>query len=145
MVLGPSGSYYIGYKAADDKLYCMNHGLPVHLTKWLATNAKGFVEYDIPTTMITLGPNGSYVVKDKNKMEWCGIPDALAATLNRTGTRGTKLVTLGIDNTYVVVNNDGSGLRSLNGKFPDLEKMLAALPSFESIHVSIPRIPYRSS
>lgn len=136
LVIGPSGSFYIGYLDGDNKIYCMNHGLPFHLTKWLSNNAQGFVEHDIHSTMITLGPNGSYVVKDKNKMEFCGVPTLLAARLNRFGAHGTRQVTLGIDDSYVVVNNDGSGLLELSNRYPELEKSLAPMPSLENIHVS---------
>ncbi|KAI9722999.1 MAG: hypothetical protein M1812_001448 [Candelaria pacifica] len=134
LALGPAESYYIGYKDADNKLYCMNHGLPDTLEKHLSVNAKGFVEHDIPTTMITLGPNGSYVVKDKNKMQWCGIPEPLAVSLRSSKTAGTKLVALGVDNTYVVVNTDGSGLRNLRDKYTRLEELLANMKSFAEIH-----------
>ena len=134
-VLGPANSYYVGYLDNDNKIYCVNNGLPVHLTKWLSTNAKGFVEHDIRTTTIALGPNGSYVAKDKNKMEWCGVPDALAAHLSKYGAQRTRLVTLGIDGTYVVINTDGSGLRNVSGRFPGLEKHLAGMSSLENIHV----------
>lgn len=135
LVIGPSGSYYIGYLDNDNKTYCMNHGLPFHLTKWLSTNAKGFVEHDIRTTMVTLGPKGSYVVKYKNKMQWCGVPEALATRLNSFGTQRTRLVTLGIDDSFVIINTDGSGLRSLRGRFSDLEKLLAGMPSLGNVHV----------
>ncbi|MCJ1300320.1 hypothetical protein MMC08_003116 [Hypocenomyce scalaris] len=101
IVLGSNNSYYIGYLDHDGKAYCKNQGLGVHLTKWLSTNAKGFVDYDIRTTSITLGPNGSYVVKDKNKMQWFNIPTPLAEKLKTAGTKGTKLVALGIDESYV--------------------------------------------
>ena len=114
----------------------MNHGLPAPLEKHLSVNAKGFVEHDIPTTMITLGPNGSYVVKDKNKMQWCGIPEPLAVRLRISKTAGTKLIALGVDNTYVVVNTDGSGLRNLSDKYTRLEEILANMKSFAEIHVS---------
>ena len=123
----------------------MNNGLPVHLTKWLSTNAKGFVNNDIRTTTIALGPNGSYVAKDKNKMEWCGVPTDLAERLNRFGTHRTRLVSLGVDDSYVVVNTDGSGLRNLKGRFPDLEKKLAGMPSFGNIHVSRLKDPFSLS
>ena len=136
LVIGPSGSYYIGYLGSDNKVYCMNNGLPVHLTKWLSTNAKGFVNNDIRTTSITLGPNGSYVARDKNQMEWCGVPTDLAERLSRFGTHRTRLVSLGIDDSYVVVNTDGSGLRNLKGRFPNLEKLLAGMPNFGNVHVS---------
>ena len=114
----------------------MNHGLPAPLEKHLSVNANGFVEHDIPTTMITLGPNGSYVVKDKNKMQWCGIPEPLATRLRSSKTTGTKLVALGVDNTYVVVNTDGSGSRYLSDKYTRLEELLANMKSFVEIHVS---------
>ena len=136
LALGPADSYYIGYKDADDQMYCMNHGLPAPLEKYLSVKASGYVEHDIPTTMVTLGPNGSYVVKDKNKMQWCGIPEPLAARLRNSKTAGTKLVALGIDNTYVVVNTDGSGLRNLSNKYTRLEELLANMKSLAEMHVS---------
>ena len=113
----------------------MNYGLPAPLEKHLSVNANGFVEHDIPTTMITLGPNGSYVVKDKNKMQWCGIPESLAVRLRSSKTAGTKLVALGVDSTFVVVNTDGSGLRNLNDKYKRLEQLLANMKSLAEIHV----------
>ncbi|MCJ1350631.1 MAG: hypothetical protein MMC33_000612 [Icmadophila ericetorum] len=134
LVLGPNGSYYIGYMAADGKNYTMHHGLPLHLNKWLSVNAKGFVDHDIRTTQITLGPNGSYVAKDKNKIQWCGVPDTLAKRLNTYGTRGTKLVALGIDDSFVVVGTDGSGLRNLKSKYETLEKLLEGFPNFANVH-----------
>ena len=114
----------------------MNHGLPAPLEKYLSVNAKGFVEHVIATTMITLGPNGSYVIKDKNKMQWCGIPEPLVVRLRSYKSAGTKLVALGVDNTYVVVGTDGSGLRNLSGKYASLEELLANMKSFANIYVS---------
>lgn len=114
----------------------MNNGLPDNLTKFLTVNAKGFVDNDIATTQITLGPNGSYVVKDKKKMQWCGIPEPLAARLRTSKTAGTKLVTLGVDGSYVVVNTNGSGQRHLAGSYARLEEILANMKHFGDIHVS---------
>jgi len=137
LVIGPFESYYIGYLDSDGKEYSMNNGLPMYLTKWLSPNARGNIEHDIRTTSITLGPNGSYVVKDRNKMESYGVPAELSARLNRFGHQHTRLVALGIDDTYVVVNTDGSGLRNLKGRYRALEERLVKMTNFGSIHVSI--------
>ena len=137
LVLGPENSYYFGYKDSDDKPYCIHSGLPYHLTQWLSPqNGQSHVYYDIPTLSISLGPNESYVVHDKASLAWCGVPDGLAARLLAYGAQGTSLVALGVENSFVVVNTDGSGLRSINGGYAKLEAILSAMPNFQDIHVS---------
>ena len=137
LVLGPSGSYYFGYRDFDDKPYCTHHGLPFHLTQWLSPRAgHDYIYYDIPTLSITLGPDDSYVVHDKTNLAWCGVPDILAAWLLQHGAQRTKLVALGVESSFVVVNTDGSGLSSIHGGYQGLESVLTSMKNYDEIHVS---------
>ena len=71
-------------------------------------------------------------------MQWHGVPASLAARLNKYGAAGTRLVTLGKDDSFVVIGADGSGLRNLGPKnFEALDKHLGSLPNLSSIHVSL--------
>lgn len=134
LALGPAQSYYFGYIDVDGKAYQINQNLPLGLSQWLATDSQGFVNHDIRSTTVTLGADGSYVVKDKSKMAWSGVPDAAAQRLQTAGI--PRLISLGMDRSFVIVNADGSGYRDLRGRYPALETSLAALPSLNTVQVS---------
>jgi hypothetical protein len=136
LALGPNDSYYIGYLDKDGSTYCKNNGLPAGLTAWLSVNARGFVTNDIRTTSIALGPNGSYFAQDKNKMAWSNnLPDDLLKAIKGRVNTDPRIVALGVDGSYVLVNKNGSGSWNLNGRYPDLQKKLTDLPNFSQVHV----------
>ena len=136
LALGPNNSFYVGYLEKSGEAYCKSYGVPAGLTQWLSVNAEGFVSNDIRTTCVALGPNGSYFAQDKNKIAWANLPNDLVQAIEGRNNTDPRIVALGIDGAFVLINKNGSGTWNLKGRYPELEKKFKELSSFGQVQVS---------
>lgn len=89
---------------------------------------------------MVLGPNNSFFAMDKNGFRWNNLPSKLESCLQESLTlegwkAAPKVVALGIDDAFVLVDWKGNIRRDLQGRYDDLEKYLSTQNTGQDIEV----------
>ena len=126
---GPDEQHFMTFRQRGGKITQRRHHLPSKLNDWLYRNSR--YTRNLETLRVVLGPNNSFFAMDKNGLRWDGVPPKLDQLLQESMTlegwkSPPKVVALGIDGTFILVDWKGNIKRDLQGRYDDLEKYLSA-------------------